>query len=1448
MTTRIKLRTKISSAVVLSDLESREIVYGGIEDCMFIRNKYDQLFKFIPVSDTTTNSSNRTWSVNRIKSEIATSSAISGTIGNLTKIGSDNKIADSGYRIAVDIDDISGNTIWLSETAYEFVNTTVNSVVNEAISNIDVSSKADRPSTFTLNNVAKLDAQGDPIDSGYKILDTNPSSTTLWSSAKIEDYVLEMVQGLDWQDSVLDFHDASSALPVDPADGDRYLCEISGNGWTADYIYEYVYNGSTWEEIIPNSGFTVWVEADDTSYVFNGSAWISSGSGSSHNNLTSIQGGDTGEYYHLTLSEYNALTAADLSVDDATLLHHHDSIYGRKTVNETLSGSWTFSNDLSITGDLDVDQILSDAISFQIGTVAVPNRWIIDPQGETLSSRTGLTLKAGHDGEPIRNLTLRWGSAGTTYFKSGDGTGDLYTVGSLDYTGHLYVRSGDFYDIEDRLESELSTNGDMELDSDWSDYGTPLSNTRSDEQKNAGTYSRKLVIDGANQGIAQNNIGPFTIGYRYGLIVWIRGDGTAALTIKVRATDDTWTFSTNITPSNAVWTKYYLNILPTATKNANIEIYSTSSSGTVYIDDLSLMKIGGDVNIYGELNVKQNIISLANIEAQTFTLNGVSLVNFDDTNVAYVNANEAITGSWTFNENLTLDKKIILSGNELYDFETQENHLRLQNTTDTVASRLYLIPKGVPLTTKTALKLFATDWVNDGTNYQDFGFYVTAALPAVSTHGFVGVINSKSNGTYTDPLDIMCAFQDGASIAWRSIYNSGNPGTIFGSSTTNYMSTHSIAQFEKDLLFHNDKGIRWQKADNSVANSLIKLSTSNEITFTVIGSTSATIAQTSTTINSGVLYVGSAVDSPTIMALAANSGQYRTFRIYSGEIATANLRWAMGGDSDAEGGANAGSSMSLWAYSDSGVLIDNVLTINRAAAGTFTINRPLNVTASITGTYLISSTINPSVILFETDTTDLNARIQVEASVFKVMKVNDANSGLSTPLSIDLATGAASFGYAVTIAGVLTLSAATSQINSTSASNILDFDIKSGTTANATETFRYGRTTNSGSGTLYTEWYKGDNTATLAMTLNHKTGDLTPVGNIGTVAGRIYSGTDTAGYHMNVQRDGGASPVRGRVYNTGVAAGDNVFFGLACAGANNPYFQLSSNLSGAVGYWSVGLDAAAANAFKLSNTYDLSAAKLTLTPTGDLTISGMLVAGTQIAINSANPYIRFMETDSTDLDVRINLVAGVFNIYKVSDANAVVSTPLSINMTTLATTIGGDLTVSGGDIIAGVSGTTRGVINATRGASTNTPASIFLESADGTDNWYFAANNGAIRRHTSLPTTNVDGFELGSIVVALTDAVTITVDASLGNIFTVTLGGNRTMGAPSNPVNGQKIFFRIRQDATGSRTITWDAAYRFGTTVTSPTLTTTAAKTDYIGFTYNSTDSKWDCLAVALGY
>jgi len=86
----------------------------------------------------------------------------------------------------------------------------------------------------------------------------------------------------------------------------------------------------------------------------------------------------------------------------------------------------------------------------------------------------------------------------------------------------------------------------------------------------------------------------------------------------------------------------------------------------------------------------------------------------------------------------------------------------------------------------------------------------------------------------------------------------------------------------------------------------------------------------------------------------------------------------------------------------------------------------------------------------------------------------------------------------------------------------------------------------------------------------------------------------------------------------------------------------------------------------------------------------------------------------------------------------------------------------------------------------------------------------------------------------LTDGATITWDVGSSPVAKVTLGGNRTLSAPTNGVAGQFISIAVIQDGTGSRTLTWNSAYEF-TADTAPTLTTTASKADLFVFKYNGT-------------
>ena len=85
-------------------------------------------------------------------------------------------------------------------------------------------------------------------------------------------------------------------------------------------------------------------------------------------------------------------------------------------------------------------------------------------------------------------------------------------------------------------------------------------------------------------------------------------------------------------------------------------------------------------------------------------------------------------------------------------------------------------------------------------------------------------------------------------------------------------------------------------------------------------------------------------------------------------------------------------------------------------------------------------------------------------------------------------------------------------------------------------------------------------------------------------------------------------------------------------------------------------------------------------------------------------------------------------------------------------------------------------------------------------------------------------------VVALTDGATIAVDLSLSNNFSVTLGGNRTLGDPTNVTAGQSGVIVVTQDGTGSRTLAYAGTkYKFAGG-TAPVLTTTGGAVDVLAY------------------
>ena len=82
-------------------------------------------------------------------------------------------------------------------------------------------------------------------------------------------------------------------------------------------------------------------------------------------------------------------------------------------------------------------------------------------------------------------------------------------------------------------------------------------------------------------------------------------------------------------------------------------------------------------------------------------------------------------------------------------------------------------------------------------------------------------------------------------------------------------------------------------------------------------------------------------------------------------------------------------------------------------------------------------------------------------------------------------------------------------------------------------------------------------------------------------------------------------------------------------------------------------------------------------------------------------------------------------------------------------------------------------------------------------------------------------------VTSLTDAANIAIDMGVGNNFAFTLGGNRTLSAPTNATPGQTGYNYITQDGTGSRTLAFNNAYIF-VSGTAPTISTAAGAKDLL--------------------
>ncbi len=159
------------------------------------------------------------------------------------------------------------------------------------------------------------------------------------------------------------------------------------------------------------------------------------------------------------------------------------------------------------------------------------------------------------------------------------------TTGTLE----LSDATGKFQDneiiYESALGSELVTNGDMELDSNWEDHSDPVTNERSSTRKHSGTYSRHIETDGTWGGAVQDTL-TFTLGSFYLFDAWVYIEsGDCLMSIGV----DVWDGKT--TSTTGEWVNVSEIFQSGASGDTKSLFIQSDKVSEFYADDVSVKQI-----------------------------------------------------------------------------------------------------------------------------------------------------------------------------------------------------------------------------------------------------------------------------------------------------------------------------------------------------------------------------------------------------------------------------------------------------------------------------------------------------------------------------------------------------------------------------------------------------------------------------------------------------------------------------------------------------------------------------------------------------------------------------------------------------------------------------------------------------------------------------------------